>query len=74
MPGGRLSPWHLRAKAGAGATFALIPEVIAFSFVAGVDPSVGLFASFVLRHGSMAEVIGLNEASAVRVDRLGLQK
>ncbi|MEG1679677.1 MAG: SulP family inorganic anion transporter, partial [Stenotrophomonas sp.] len=34
--------------AGAVATFALIPEVIAFSFVAGVDPQVGLFASFVL--------------------------
>ena len=33
--------------AGAVATFALIPEVIAFSFVAGVDPAVGLFASFV---------------------------
>ncbi len=49
---------HLRAEwapsiprelmAGAVATFALIPEVIAFSFVAGVDPSVGLFASFVI--------------------------
>ena len=34
--------------AGAVATFALVPEVIAFSFVAGVDPQVGLFASFVL--------------------------
>lgn len=34
--------------AGAVATFALIPEVIAFSFVAGVDPQVGLFASFVI--------------------------
>lgn len=34
--------------AGAVATFALIPEVIAFAFVAGVDPSVGLFASFVI--------------------------
>ena len=34
--------------AGAVATFALIPEVIAFSFVAGVDPAVGLFASFVI--------------------------
>ena len=49
---------HLRAQwgthvprelmAGAVATFALIPEVIAFSFVAGVDPAVGLFASFVI--------------------------
>ncbi|NKL59779.1 SulP family inorganic anion transporter [Rhizobium leguminosarum] len=34
--------------AGEVATFALIPEVIAFSFVAGVDPEVGLFASFVI--------------------------
>ena len=34
--------------AGAVATFALIPEVIAFSFAAGVDPEVGLFASFVI--------------------------
>jgi SulP family sulfate permease len=34
--------------AGAVATFALIPEVIAFSFVAGIDPQVGLFASFVI--------------------------
>ncbi|MFT9440776.1 MAG: SulP family inorganic anion transporter [Acetobacter papayae] len=29
-------------------TFALIPEVIAFSYVAGVAPEVGLFASFVI--------------------------
>ncbi|MET1025028.1 MAG: SulP family inorganic anion transporter [Pseudoxanthomonas sp.] len=34
--------------AGAVATFALIPEVIAFSFVAGVEPQVGLFASFII--------------------------
>src|ERR1700712_5124350 len=34
--------------AGAVATFALIPELIAFSFAAGVDPQVGLFASFVI--------------------------
>ncbi len=34
--------------AGAVATFALIPEVIAFSFTAGVDPQIGLFASFVI--------------------------
>lgn len=34
--------------AGAVATFALIPEVIAFSFVAGVDPTVGLYASFII--------------------------
>ncbi|MET0749160.1 MAG: SulP family inorganic anion transporter [Rhizobium sp.] len=34
--------------AGAVATFALIPEVIAFSFAAGVDPQVGLFSSFII--------------------------
>lgn len=34
--------------AGMVATFALIPEVIAFSFVAGINPEVGLFASFVI--------------------------
>lgn len=34
--------------AGAVATFALIPEVIAFSFTAGVDPAVGLYASFII--------------------------
>ncbi|GBQ89931.1 sulfate permease [Acetobacter nitrogenifigens DSM 23921 = NBRC 105050] len=34
--------------AGMVATFALIPEVIAFASAAGVDPSVGLYASFVI--------------------------
>jgi len=29
-------------------TFALVPEVIAISFVAGIDPEVGLFASFMI--------------------------
>ena len=28
---------------------ALIPEAIAFSIIAGVDPQIGLYASFVLR-------------------------
>ncbi|MGJ8514258.1 SulP family inorganic anion transporter [Carnimonas bestiolae] len=34
--------------AGMVGTFALIPEVIAFSYVAGVPPAVSLFASFVI--------------------------
>jgi SulP family sulfate permease len=44
------SPGDIRREVLAGmvGTFALIPEVIAFSFVAGVDPQVGLFASFVI--------------------------
>lgn len=36
------------ALAGLVSTFALIPEVIAFSYVAGVPPQVGLYASFVI--------------------------
>ncbi|HEY0334495.1 MAG TPA: SulP family inorganic anion transporter [Stenotrophomonas sp.] len=47
-----LSQWRVaplrEMLAGAVATFALIPEVIAFAFAAGVDPQVGLFASFVI--------------------------
>jgi SulP family sulfate permease len=39
---------RLDLLAGMVGTFALIPEVIAFSFVAGVDPQVGLYASFVI--------------------------
>jgi len=47
-----LSQWRAaplrELMAGAVATFALIPEVIAFAAVAGVDPQVGLFASFII--------------------------
>ncbi|MGA1475821.1 MAG: SulP family inorganic anion transporter, partial [Prochlorothrix sp.] len=32
--------------AGAVVALALIPEAIAFSIIAGVDPKVGLYASF----------------------------
>ena len=38
--------------AGLAVALALIPEAIAFSIIAGVDPKVGLYASF-----SMAVVI-----------------
>jgi len=46
--GGGFSGVRRDILAGMVGTFALIPEVIAFSFVAGVDPEVGLFASFVI--------------------------
>ncbi|TCM15753.1 SulP family sulfate permease [Novosphingobium sp. PhB165] len=46
--GGGVAAARRDVLAGLVATFALIPEVIAFSFVAGVDPQVGLFASFVI--------------------------
>lgn len=34
--------------AGAVVGLALIPEAIAFSIIAGVDPKVGLYASFII--------------------------
>ncbi len=44
------SPKRLRIEALAGlvVALALIPEAIAFSIIAGVDPRVGLFASFTM--------------------------
>ena len=44
------SPKRLRieALAGIAVALALIPEAISFSIIAGVDPSVGLFASFTM--------------------------
>ena len=54
--------------AGAVATFALIPEVIAFSFVAGVDPAVGLFAFWwTLRAGQYEDPKG--DAARILDDR-----
>lgn len=45
-----LSPKVFRVEVLAGlvVALALIPEAIAFSIIAGVDPSVGLFASFTM--------------------------
>ncbi|GGB07305.1 SulP family inorganic anion transporter [Macrococcus hajekii] len=41
------NPWA-NILAGIVVSLALIPEVIAFSVIAGVDPMVGLYASFVI--------------------------
>ena len=38
--------------AGLVVALALIPEAIAFSIIAGVDPRVGLYASFCVRWSS----------------------
>ncbi|KJK53615.1 SulP family inorganic anion transporter, partial [Streptomyces sp. NRRL F-4428] len=45
-----LSPKVLRTEALAGlvVALALIPEAISFSIIAGVDPAIGLFASFTM--------------------------
>lgn len=44
------SPRHLKTEVLAGlvVALALIPEAIAFSLIAGVDPRLGLFASFTM--------------------------
>ena len=44
------SPRRLKTEALAGlvVALALIPEAIAFSVIAGVDPRIGLFASFTM--------------------------
>ncbi|WP_415366828.1 SulP family inorganic anion transporter [Saccharothrix sp. BKS2] len=48
--GVRLSPKTLRTEVPAGlvVALALIPESISFSVIVGVDPAVGLFASFTM--------------------------
>ncbi|OKK15646.1 sulfate permease [Streptomyces sp. CB00455] len=40
--------WHTEVLAGLVVALALIPEAISFSIIAGVDPAVGLFASFTM--------------------------
>ena len=40
--------WKDEILAGATVTLAMIPEAVAFAFVAGVDPLLGLYASFFL--------------------------
>ncbi|MEU0247368.1 SulP family inorganic anion transporter [Streptomyces sp. NPDC006235] len=46
--------WRTEVLAGLVVALALIPEAISFSIIAGVDPAVGLFASF-----TMAVVVSL---------------
>ena len=43
--------------AGLVVALALIPEAIAFSIIAGVDPKVGLYASFVSPWSSPLSVV-----------------
>lgn len=46
--------WRTEVLAGLVVALALVPEAISFSIIAGVDPAVGLFASF-----TMAVVISI---------------
>jgi SulP family sulfate permease len=49
-PGGPLNPSTLRIEILSGLTvaLALVPEAVAFAFVAGVEPLVGLYAAFIV--------------------------
>ncbi|WP_248844321.1 SulP family inorganic anion transporter, partial [Streptomyces hirsutus] len=40
--------WRTEILGGLVVALALIPEAISFSIIAGVDPAVGLFASFTM--------------------------
>ena len=55
---GQLSPAILKTEVLAGLTvaLALVPEAVAFAFVAGVHPLVGLYAAFIV--GLITAVIG----------------
>ena len=58
-PSGRnLTPDRLRIEVLSGLTvaLALVPEAVAFAFVAGVDPLVGLYAAFIV--GLITALIG----------------
>ena len=50
MPGEGFSPSRLRIELLSGLTvaLALVPEAVAFAFVAGVNPLVGLYAAFLV--------------------------
>ena len=54
------SPRLLRTEVLAGlvVALALIPEAISFSIIAGVDPRVGLFASFAMAVRSPSSAAG----------------
>ena len=57
-PGGGLTPDRIRIELLSGLTvaLALVPEAVAFAFVAGVPPLVGLYAAFIV--GLVTALIG----------------
>ncbi len=57
-PTSRITPSVLRVEVLAGLTvaLALVPEAVAFAFVAGVNPLVGLYAAFIV--GLITALIG----------------
>ncbi len=51
-----LERWRIELLSGLTVALALVPEAVAFSFVAGVNPLVGLYAAFIV--GIITAVIG----------------
>ena len=49
-------PWRVEVLAGLTVALALVPEAVAFAFVAGVHPLVGLYAAFIV--GLITALIG----------------
>ena len=66
MPGEPFSPGRLRIELLSGLTvaLALVPEAVAFAFVAGVHPLVGLYAAFLV--GLITALIGGRPGMAAR--------
>ncbi|WP_417206695.1 SulP family inorganic anion transporter [Antarctobacter sp.] len=58
MPDEKLTParWRIELLAGLTVALALVPEAVAFAFVAGVHPLVGLYAAFLV--GLVTALIG----------------
>ncbi|MBO6791745.1 MAG: SulP family inorganic anion transporter [Dinoroseobacter sp.] len=51
-----LDRWRIELLSGLTVALALVPEAVAFSFVAGVNPLVGLYAAFIV--GLITALIG----------------
>ncbi|MFT5059779.1 MAG: SulP family sulfate permease [Sulfitobacter sp.] len=51
-----LERWRIELLSGLTVALALVPEAVAFSFVAGVNPLVGLYAAFIV--GIITAVVG----------------
>ncbi len=51
-----LQRWRVELLSGLTVALALVPEAVAFSFVAGVNPLVGLYAAFIV--GLITAIIG----------------
>ena len=51
-----LERWRIELLSGLTVALALVPEAVAFSFVAGVNPLVGLYAAFIV--GLITALIG----------------